>query len=163
MWLRFWARCWTNLPFWFRKWLQTLPASFFLSSGVEADPTLNLVSICRISLIVGLSPTLKLREWSRLPSCRWNQRSGSVTILFSDEPYFLRKSRDKIFWRERVVTHWRYCSSYSISTVTSIVLIRFCYSINLIQGRWYFLFLKIGLFEVNWKVWIYKLLCIVDH
>jgi hypothetical protein len=30
-----------------------------------------------------------------------------------------------------------------------------CYSTNLIQERWCFLILKIGSFEVNWKVWIF--------
>jgi hypothetical protein len=30
--------------------------------GVKADPTLKLVSVCKISLIVGTIPTLELRK-----------------------------------------------------------------------------------------------------
>jgi hypothetical protein len=39
-----------------------LPSSFLLSSGVEADPSLELVSICKFSLIVDTILTLELRK-----------------------------------------------------------------------------------------------------
>jgi hypothetical protein len=39
-----------------------LPSSFLPSSGVEADPTLKLVSVCNFSLIVGMILTLELRK-----------------------------------------------------------------------------------------------------
>jgi hypothetical protein len=62
----------TSLPFWFCKWLWTLPTSFLPSSGVKVDPTLKLISVCKISPIVGMILTWELRKWSRLPSCRSN-------------------------------------------------------------------------------------------
>jgi hypothetical protein len=47
---------------WHRKGFQTLPSSFLLSSGVEADPTLKLGSVYKFSQIVGTIPTLELRK-----------------------------------------------------------------------------------------------------
>jgi hypothetical protein len=43
-----------SLPFWFCKLLRSLPSSFLPSSGVKVDPTLKVISICKISPIVGM-------------------------------------------------------------------------------------------------------------
>jgi hypothetical protein len=64
-----------SLSLWFHKILWMCPSSFLPSSGVNADSTLKLVSVCKFSSIIGTIPTLEFRKWSRLPSCRWDQWS----------------------------------------------------------------------------------------
>jgi hypothetical protein len=51
-----------HCPCGFASGIETLPPSFLLSSGVEADPTLKLVSIYKFSLTVGMILTLGLRK-----------------------------------------------------------------------------------------------------
>jgi hypothetical protein len=58
---------------------------------VKADPTLKLVSICKISPIVGTIPTLELRKWACLRSCHWDQTRAphDRSSFFEDHTSFV--------------------------------------------------------------------------
>jgi hypothetical protein len=55
-----------------------------------------------------------------------------------------------------LVTPWRYCSSYYISTVASIVLSRCLLQYKLNSRKMMFSINEVGSFEVNWKVGIFQ-------
>jgi hypothetical protein len=80
---------------------------------IKADPTLKLVSVCKISPIVGMISTLELRKWSCLRLCHWDQ--WPFFIFWG--PLFLRNIETRFLYGGRVVTPWYYCRSYNTSTV----------------------------------------------
>jgi hypothetical protein len=61
------------------------------------------------------------------------------------------------------ITPWCYCSSYSTSTVASAVFIQWWLQYKPNSMKMVFSINGVGSFWVNLKVWIFKLLCIMDH
>jgi hypothetical protein len=130
---------------------------------IKADPTLKLVFDCKFSTTEGTIPTWELRKWLCLPSCRWNQEVVQWSFFVFRWTSLSSKISGLDFLKGEGCNTLVYCSSYSISTSDSTVLIECLLQYKPNSRKMYVLFLKIGIFEVNWKVWIYKLLCIMDH
>jgi hypothetical protein len=149
-----------SLSFWFHKWLRMLPPSFLMSSGRRSwsHPEVSF----RLQVLTNRrhDPDLELRKWSSLLSCHIGQRCGPYDhSLFSDDPLFLCKSWDGISWRGEG------CNTLGVTVTVTIhlhVLYSGCYSINLIQGRWCFLLLKLGHLKSIGK-FEFSLLYIVDQ
>jgi hypothetical protein len=76
---------------------------------------------------------------------------GAYTVIFLSNP-----NLSSLY---RVVTPRCYCSSYSTSTV----FIRWWLQCKPNSMKMVFSTNEVGSFWVNLKVWIFKLLCIVDH
>jgi hypothetical protein len=126
----------------------SMPSSFMLFAkqwSSKADPTPRLVFICKISPIVGMILTLELREWSCLPSCRWDQRSGSLDCSsFSDE------------LSSFVILGWDSFRGKGCNTLVLLYLLQYIYSENLIQADFKFKF------ELFW-IFLFKPLPLVKE
>jgi hypothetical protein len=98
---------------------------FWRAVVVKADPILKLVSDCKFSLTEGTIPTWKLRKWSRLPSCRWNQEVVHITILcFLTNLSSFVNLETRFLEGVRVVTPLVYCSCYNTSAIASTVVVQ---------------------------------------
>jgi hypothetical protein len=89
----------TSLPFWFHKWLRTLPSSFLPRSGRQSWPNTEVGFRLYVLADKRHDPDLGIKKVITATFMPLKWRSGTYNhFLFSDEPLFHRKSRDEISW-----------------------------------------------------------------